>query len=412
MRDGTSKRPEEGPSTARGWRKHAYILLLAVGFLFFSYIARFGYGFLVPRLIEEMGLSRAEVGLAYSVFVFAYSALSAVSGRLFDRHGIRVVAALSFVYGLGLVLAGASQDLLTLTTSLAIAGVGASSSWTPMVALASSSLPATWRGRAVGLLEVGIRLSQGLAGFLIPLLVFAVGSRGAWWAISTPLFAYGLAFYALSKCGLLRAKIGEEEGTSSYRALLSSRAFWLVGLSYLFMSFASYIILTFMVDFLVREVGVPYAEASAVVGVMGLIGIGGAFLLSWASDRAGRVTVLVASNAAASLCVYLASLFPSDEVLASMMGLLIAVYGIFFGALWPIYAACAGDLFPSSTGTVMGLWTLMLGVGALLAPILGGSLADAYNSYVPALRTSAVTYIAAAMLMIATVGSWKRPSRA
>jgi hypothetical protein len=97
-----SRGPGRGLPTTSSQRRHAYVLSLAMSFLFFSYIARFGYGVLVPKIIEEMGLSRAGAGLAYSVFTFAYSALSAVSGRLFDKYGIKVVAVLSFVYGLGL----------------------------------------------------------------------------------------------------------------------------------------------------------------------------------------------------------------------------------------------------------------------------------------------------------------------
>lgn len=397
-----SRGPGRGLPTTSSQRRHAYVLSLAMSFLFFSYIARFGYGVLVPKIIEEMGLSRAGAGLAYSVFTFAYSALSAVSGRLFDKYGIKVVAVLSFVYGLGLALAGESQNLLALTASLAIAGIGASSSWTPMVALVSSSLPASWRGRAVGLLEMGIRVSHGLAGFLIPFLVFAIGLRGAWWMISLPLFAYGLVFYALSRGELLRAKVEGHEGASGYGVLLSSRAFWFIGFSYFFMSFASYIVLAFLVDFLVREVGMPYVEASATAGIMGFTGMAGAILLSWASDRAGRATVLAVGNALAALCVFLASLSPSNEMLVNLVSPLISVYGVLFGALWPIYAACAGDLFPSSTGTALGLWTLIMGVGALLAPIISGSLADVSNSYVPALQVSAMAYMTATMLMVAT----------
>ena len=402
MADQGSREPEGSSSTEAAQAGHVYVLSLAISFLFFSYVARFGYGVLVPRLIEEMGFSRVEAGSAYSVFTFMYSAFSVVSGRLFDRYGIRVVAMLSFVYGLGLVLASASSSFLALTASLAIAGLGASSSWTPMVALVSSNLPKSWRGWSIGLLEVGIRASQGSVGFVIPLIVFAAGLRATWWIISLPLFVYGLAFCISSRRGLLRVGADGREEVVSYRALLSSRQFWLGGLSYLSMSFASYIVLTFLVDFLEHEIGMPYAEASAVVGIMGFTGMAGALLLSWASDEIGRATVLVLSNALASLSVCLTALSPSNEALSASLSLVVATYGVFFGALWPIYAACAGDLFPSSVGTVLGLWTLMMGLGALAAPTIGGLLADVSNSYVPALLLSSTAYLVAMSLMVAT----------
>lgn len=402
------KRLSGHPSAADSQRKYAYVLSLAVSFLFFSFVARFGYGVLVPRMIEEMGLSRTEVGFAYSVFMFMYSAFSVASGRLFDRYGVKVVAVLSFVYGLGLVLASTSSSFLALTASLAIAGLGASSSWTPMVALVSSSLPKSWRGWSMGLLEVGVRGSHGSVGFLIPLIVFAAGLRATWWIISLPLFVYGLAFYALSRSESLRVDVNAREEIVGYRTLLSSREFWLVGLSYLSASFASYIILTFLVDFLEHEVGMPYVVASAAAGVAGFTGMAGAFLLAWISDKMGRAAALVLSNALASLSVGLMALSPSNEALTTSLSIVIAVHGAFSGALWPIYAACAGDLFPSSVGTVLGLWTLMMGLGALAAPTIGGLLADTFNSYVPALWLSSAAYPVAMSFIVITVMARRR----
>jgi len=46
------KRLSGHSSAADGQRKYAYVLSLAVSFLFFSFVARFGYGVLVPRMIE------------------------------------------------------------------------------------------------------------------------------------------------------------------------------------------------------------------------------------------------------------------------------------------------------------------------------------------------------------------------
>ncbi len=413
MAEEGSRGPGVDPPTKAGQAGYICVLSLAISFLFFSFVARFGYGVLVPRIIEEMGFSRTEAGFVYSVFTFMYSAFSVVSGRLFDRYGIRVVAALSLVYGLGLALASVSSSFLALTASLAIAGLGASSSWTPMVALVSSKLPESWRGWGIGLLEVGVRASLGSVGFLIPLIIFAAGLRATWWIISLPLFAYGLAFYTLSRSELLRVSIGTRKEIVSYKALMSSRLFWLVGLSYLSMSFASYIILTFLVDFLTREVGRPYVEASAIAGIMGFTGMVGALSLSWASDRMGRTSSLIMSNALASLTVCLTALSLSNKLLSDLLGLVVATYGVFFGALWPIYAACAGDLFPSSVGTVLGLWTLMMGVGALAAPTIGGLLADAFDSYVPALLLSSATYLAAMLFtVVATMARRASASRA
>ena len=53
------------------------------------------------------------------------------------------------------------------------------------------------------------------------------------------------------------------------------------------------------------------------------------------------------------------------------------VFGIGEGAIWTLYAAAASDYFPKKlTGSVVGLWTVYLGIGSLLSPIIGGWVAD------------------------------------
>lgn len=384
-------------------RDYIRVLSLATGFLFFSFLARFSYGVLVPRLIDDLGFSRAEAGSIFSMYMMMYSVFSVISGRMFDRYGVKVVVVLSLVYGLGMVLASASTSFPTLAISLAIAGLGASSSWTPMVALVSSNLPGSWRGRGVGLLEIGIRISHGAAGLLIPPIALIASWRSTLWMLATPLFAYGLAFYVLSSRSLLKFGSNRSKDLAGYRAILALRRFWLIGLSYSSMSFASYIILTFFVDFLEREARMSYVEASAMSSLMGFIGIVGALLLAWISDKAGKIAVLALGNAVTAICVYLMSLLPGNVALLSSLGFVIAIYGIFFGALWPIYAACAVDVAPSSVGTVLGLWTLMMGVSALAAPVIGGFIADVAESYVTAFQLSAIAYIAAIALLLSLI---------
>jgi len=56
--------------------------------------------------------------------------------------------------------------------------------------------------------------------------------------------------------------------------------------------------------------------------------------------------------------------------------------GLGFGAVWPVYAAAAIDSFPkSAAGTVIGLWTVFLGIGSILSPVICGWTIDFFGSY-------------------------------
>jgi len=55
---------------------------------------------------------------------------------------------------------------------------------------------------------------------------------------------------------------------------------------------------------------------------------------------------------------------------------------VFYGVIWPLYGACAGDYFPKAVmGTVIGAWTPFYGLGAVVVHWVSGTLRDATGSY-------------------------------
>jgi MFS family permease len=371
------------------------MLFLATLFLFIAYIVRFGYGVLLPRIIEDLKISHMEAGLAFSLYLLMYSIFSVISGRLFDKIGAKVISLLCYIYGIGIMLVGFSNNYYMLALGLVIAGLGSSSSWTPVVALVSESLPERWRGRGIGILEVGIRISHGATGLILPILALTLGWKACWWVIAVLMFIFGFIFQTL-----IKRRHTEIRGIAKYREVLLAKQFWLLGVSYSLMAFGSYVITTFFVDFLESEVRMPYIEASATVSVMGFMGIIGTLILTWLSDKIGRRKILAICNVFSSICLLLFFLSPQIASVKSFLIPITATYGIFYGALWPTYAACAGDVFSNSVGTVVGLWTLMSGLSALIAPLLGGLTVDITKSYGIALQISCITYALASALII------------
>jgi MFS family permease len=59
------------------------------------------------------------------------------------------------------------------------------------------------------------------------------------------------------------------------------------------------------------------------------------------------------------------------------------IYGMGYGAVWPLYAAAASDFFPKSkAGSIVGIWTVFLGGGFIVAPVLCGWTIDVTGSYI------------------------------
>src|SRR5437588_7561764 len=95
-RPATAPSHRESPSPAAslqdggifyGW----VIVGCAFTILCIAYGVQFSFGIFMPHISAETRWDRGALSLPYSVYLFVYSALGLVSGRLTDRWGPRVV---------------------------------------------------------------------------------------------------------------------------------------------------------------------------------------------------------------------------------------------------------------------------------------------------------------------------------
>jgi MFS family permease len=79
----------------------------------------------------------------------------------------------------------------------------------------------------------------------------------------------------------------------------------------------------------------------------------------------------------------------------------IAIFGIFFGPIFPLYGACAQDYFEERmAGTVVGAWTFIYGIGAILAPSVSGFLADLTGTLRWGFALAGIASLTASMLFL------------
>lgn len=91
------------------------------------------------------------------------------------------------------------------------------------------------------------------------------------------------------------------------------------------------------------------------------------------SDKVGRIRVMM-------LCASLIAGGSLGMAFSQGIGLIafIAIFSLGYGIAWSMYAASASDYFSKeSSGSIVGLWTVYLGIGSILSPILAGWIADA-----------------------------------
>jgi MFS family permease len=121
-----------------------------------------------------------------------------------------------------------------------------------------------------------------------------------------------------------------------------------------------------------------YATSTRFPAFIALFGIVGQLTLGTLSDALGRVKVLMACGAIMSVGCLGMVYFKEDTWLFATT----AFYGLGYGAVWPVYAAAASDYFPKDKiGSVVGLWTVFLGVGSIISPVICGWTIDLSGSY-------------------------------
>lgn len=160
--------------------------------------AQYGINTLAPFYKDELGLSRAQVGLFFSAFYLAMTGASFGTGWLADRLGVRKTTLLGHL-GLGLCITAAafSPSFASACVSFFLAGFGYS-----FLNPSSSIGVMTWfhrdeRATAMGIKQTGVPSGGVVAAILAPSLVLLIGWRWSLAALGIINFAFGFLFSLL-----------------------------------------------------------------------------------------------------------------------------------------------------------------------------------------------------------------------
>lgn len=158
-----------------GWRM-AGIAFLLYGFGMAP--AYYGWGLLAPEVIEELGLSRRDVGDVFGLFTLTFSLASPAAAAAISRFGVRPVIGAGTVIGaFGFAATSVADSLRELLVAYALAG-GIGIGLTTL--LPAQLLPAHWfvryRARATALILSG----AAVVGAFWPAVALAIVETADW----------------------------------------------------------------------------------------------------------------------------------------------------------------------------------------------------------------------------------------
>ncbi|HEU0140613.1 MAG TPA: MFS transporter [Bryobacteraceae bacterium] len=131
-------------------------------------------------LSKEFGLSNADYSSIITFFLFAYTLMQAVSGRIIDRIGVRTGMALSIlIWSFAGILHAFAQGLWSLRIFRFLLGFGEAGNWPAATKVVSEWFPGRERALAVAIFDSGSAVGGIVAAPLIAALTLHYGWRPA-----------------------------------------------------------------------------------------------------------------------------------------------------------------------------------------------------------------------------------------
>jgi MFS transporter, ACS family, aldohexuronate transporter len=359
---------------------------------------------LAPLLRDELGLSRAQVGLFLPAVYLGGVLMSLPAGWLTDRLGIRV----TLTGGLALtgLMIGAAAQAPTLSLTLAgffFAGLGFAVINPTTGKAIIERFPPRERGFAMGVKQTGLTLGGVTAALTVP----AIGLSKGWRVALTAAAAASLAGAAAALVGV-RSRASTAGPAVAHRPRLAEVAPFLARPSFLVLM-ASGFALSINQSSLLAYFAL-YARESQGLGV---VAAGGLLALAQAGGTAGRVGWGIASDRVfggrrrpglilnailgATMSLLFASGLPLTGPMAAGAAVLAGIGAFGWVGLYLALAAEVGG--PRYAGLLTGLAVACAWSGVLVGPTLFGELLEVTGRYRWPWLGAAVTGLAAAIAL-------------
>ncbi|MGQ3004114.1 MAG: MFS transporter [Hydrogenophaga sp.] len=393
----------------RGWGvvAAAHVLLALV------FGAAYSFGAFFAGIQASFGAGRFPVASLFSATALLYYIVGAFSGALADRFPLRAVV------GTGIVLLAAGFALASLAPSLAVlfalfglfVGFGVGLVYVPAVAAVQRWFVRR-RSRASGLALAG----TGVVTIVGPVTAGALQQHLSWQA-TMQLFALGILLLGGVAAWAIRARPqelgllpdGDRVSASAgapvetglrWREAVRGACFWWYFAAIGWGSIGLFVALVHVAP-AAQGLGIGAADATLLIGLIGVGNVGGRLVLGGLGDRLGArrlLSLLTLALAALHLLWWAAGGFVS-------LALFALLFGAANGGCIALYPALAARWYGTrALGAILGTLYIAVGVAASIGASAAGLLFDLRGSYDLAIGASG-------LLALLSVGCLARAAR-
>lgn len=375
---------------------YGYVILgAALTMLIICWGASQTFGIFFKSLSRGLGLDRAVVSGSRSLSSIIMATMGAVTGRLSDRFGPRMVLSIGGAFvGIGYCLMGRLNSAWQLYFFYGVlVGIGNSVVGPPLMSTVSRWFVKR-RGLAIGIVSTGAGIGGMIFAPVSAWLIQGFGWRYAYLIMGVVCLVFivvaGNFFRAdpqvlgqlpdgAKAAPLAAGKKQSMEmagGGISLGEAVHTPAFWIF--SCILLCFGLNRGITVHLAPHITDIGFSLSVASSVLAANAGVSIAGRLLIGQLADMVGgrrSITITFILMPLAFLALYL-----SEDIWA--LYLFSLLYGISWGGLAVLRFSTAGELFGTdSLGAIMGIAEFFTTAGSGAGPIAGGVLFDMLGNY-------------------------------
>lgn len=375
-------------------KKENKILLFMVVSLFFTYLPWYSFSGVSNLVTSELGLNTIQLGYILSSFQAGYIITVLVTGFLADIFKPRTVVLWA---SLGTAITSTlfpflAKGFISVLLLRLMVGLFSGAIYAPGMALLSSWFPPNERGKAIGAYTAGLTFSYAGGYFIASPLAGIMGWRIGMICCAIPTFLSVFFLYFFVSDGTLEDETFKSTQSSAFQTKTPLPAPdggyagpTVLTLGYMGHMWELYAFWGWIGPFLVANLvhaGLPLSKAVSYGGLGASMAIGagaiGVWMAGFISDRMGRIKVVIA----VSLCSILGNAvygFTFGKGLAT-----VALLGIWIG-FWSIadsgiYKAALTEMtLPRIRSTALGVQSAIGYLPTVIAPVVFGKLLQSCN---------------------------------
>jgi len=346
--------------------KAALVLATAFVVLFVGGGARFAIGLTFKPMVEDLGWTRGQLGLAVGLYMVVSAVATFVGGRLADRASPRLLLMLGTLIGgagLGLMAFVSAPWHAMLFYGIVFAVGNGAASMAPVSVMVTRVMPGR-AGLANAVAMSGLSVGQLVMMAALTLVLVAIGWRAVFGWLAFAHLAMVAVLWALLPREARSEHAAAATAGMDLGAALATRRFWVLAGLYAICGMDDFFVSTHVVAF-AQDKGIGAVLAGNLLALMGLAALVGVLLGGVFSDRFGAVATTAITFV---LRIAVFGFILLDQSHASIVAFAL-VFGATFLVTAPMTVLFVRDCFGTRhLGALTGLITMVhqifAGVGA------------------------------------------------